>query len=392
MEFIQPVMNLGTLGSVSSGKSTCIFSLTGTKTQRQSSEKVRNITIKPGYCNMKIWDNEGKLSSTNSSIVDNGKLINHISFVDCPGHHQLTQIMLGMVDLMKGAIVVISMKEDVDTNDQLIEHLNAAKLAGIEDMIVCLNKCDLVNKDIVKDKYIQVLNLFDKIGLKKPLDIIPTSFNRNFGVNYLLLSIMNNFNKSKIDNKIKDKPYFVISRSFDINKPGINILDIKGGVLGGSMIHGELSVNDTIVIKPGLVGKDGKTLSIKTTIKSLQTDNIILDNITPGGLMAIRTDINPHITKNDRMVGNIICLEDDDSFEITSILNIKPEFINDYSLKNGDKVSIQIGPMNILGLVTFCKKNKVSLKLNRPVCYKKGCKIYLAKTSGKYSVIGYAIL
>ena len=53
----QPILNIGCLGSVSDGKSTTVFQLTGTKTQTHSKEKTRNITIKQGYANMKIWQN-----------------------------------------------------------------------------------------------------------------------------------------------------------------------------------------------------------------------------------------------------------------------------------------------------------------------------------------------
>ena len=51
----QPLINIGTLGSVSDGKSTLIAKCTGTHTQRHSNEKHRNITIRQGYANMKIW-------------------------------------------------------------------------------------------------------------------------------------------------------------------------------------------------------------------------------------------------------------------------------------------------------------------------------------------------
>lgn len=35
----QPILNIGCLGSVSHGKSTMVYQLTGTKTQRHSDEK-----------------------------------------------------------------------------------------------------------------------------------------------------------------------------------------------------------------------------------------------------------------------------------------------------------------------------------------------------------------
>ena len=56
--FMQPIVNIGMLGSVSDGKSTTVYSLSGVKTQRHSSEMKRNITIKPGYANMKIYHDE----------------------------------------------------------------------------------------------------------------------------------------------------------------------------------------------------------------------------------------------------------------------------------------------------------------------------------------------
>jgi len=42
-----------------------------------------------------------------------------------------------------------------------------------------------------------------------------------------------------------------VLRSFDINKPGTKIKNLKGGVIGGSITQGKLSVGDEIEIKPG---------------------------------------------------------------------------------------------------------------------------------------------
>ena len=51
----QPIMNIGCLGSVSHGKSTMVKLLTGKSTQQHSKEKIRNITMKVGYANCKIY-------------------------------------------------------------------------------------------------------------------------------------------------------------------------------------------------------------------------------------------------------------------------------------------------------------------------------------------------
>ena len=52
-----------------------------------------------------------------------------------------------------------------------------------------------------------------------------------------------------------------------------------------------------------------------------------LDSIQTGGLMAILTDFNPHFAKADRMVGNVICFEDDNRFIITDELTLKINFL-----------------------------------------------------------------
>jgi len=48
----------------------------------------------------------------------------------------------------------------------------------------------------------------------------------------------------------------IIIRSFDVNKPGEEVENLKGGVVGGSILEGVLRVGDEIEIRPGLSSKD----------------------------------------------------------------------------------------------------------------------------------------
>lgn len=50
-----PTINVGAIGHVSHGKSTLVYQITGTKTQRHSNELKKNITIKLGYANAFIY-------------------------------------------------------------------------------------------------------------------------------------------------------------------------------------------------------------------------------------------------------------------------------------------------------------------------------------------------
>ncbi len=51
----QPMVNIGMVGHVANGKSCVVKSIAGEATQRHSSEKEKNITIKLGYTNAKIY-------------------------------------------------------------------------------------------------------------------------------------------------------------------------------------------------------------------------------------------------------------------------------------------------------------------------------------------------
>ena len=362
----QPIMNLGTLGAVSGGKSTLIKSLTGVNTQRHANELLRNISMRAGYANLKIISNaDGSLKSTddNYNLLEDEKIIHRLSFVDCPGHRQLTRVMLGQVNLMAGAIAIISMAEEVSSNYQLNEHLKAAKIAGLDKIIVCLNKCDLVSKDVIKQKYTETLELFNKIGLEPPLCVIPTSFNRSLNINYLIEAIITYFPAENYVEESIEKPFFPISRSFDINKAGSDILSLKGGIVGGTLINGTLSVGDKVIIRPGnIINRNGKLVAtpIRTVIKGIMSEKSSLDKIQTGGLMALATDINSHFTKNDRMVGNVICLEDDDRFVTTDQLILDISFINKkINLNLKDSISIQIGPSSITAIITKFRKKKI---------------------------------
>ena len=69
----------------------------------------------------------------------------------------------------------------------------------------------------------------------------------------------------------------LIIRSFDVNKPGSEIDDLQGGVVGGSILEGVLKIGMEVEIRPGILSKDSKNnlvcTPIKTRINSLWADN-----------------------------------------------------------------------------------------------------------------------
>ncbi|KAJ8113865.1 hypothetical protein ONZ43_g5048 [Nemania bipapillata] len=100
----QATINIGTIGHVAHGKSTVVKAISGVQTVRFKNELIRNITIKLGYANAKIYKCNNKecprptcfRSYKSDQRVDppceregcggTYELLRHVSFVDCPGH------------------------------------------------------------------------------------------------------------------------------------------------------------------------------------------------------------------------------------------------------------------------------------------------------------------
>ena len=219
-------------------------------------------------------------------------LIHHLSIIDCPGHQELIFIMLSSILLMKGAIVVVS-AANLDEKPQLIQHLAAAKLANLPIIVCHNNKLDLIDKNLaIKEKELD--KKLEEIGIV-PKVIIPTCFSRGFGVEFLLEEIVKHF---RPNNDVRDEDiYFMSNRSFDVNKPGVNALDLCPGILGGSLLNGKLSIGDEVVIRPGIFNKNEKGElcfdEFRTKIRSIQSDKKSLESIIPGGLMALCTSVSP---------------------------------------------------------------------------------------------------
>lgn len=118
----QATINIGTIGHVAHGKSTLVRSVSGTNTVRLFREKLRNITIKLGYANAKLYkcpvcDAPQCFKSFNSAQADDTNcvhcqtplvLVRHVSFVDCPGHDALMATMLAGAAVMDAALLLVA--------------------------------------------------------------------------------------------------------------------------------------------------------------------------------------------------------------------------------------------------------------------------------------------
>lgn len=404
----QPEVNIGTLGHVDNGKSTLVQAITGIWTARHSEELKRGITIRVGYADAVIYkcpkcSPPFNYSTSKICPVCGSKTIlqRSISFVDCPGHHSLMVTMLSGAALMDGALFVIDASAKCP-QAQDREHLLAAEITGIKNLIIIQNKIDIVSRERALENYKEIQE-FIKGTLAENAPIIPVSAQHKLNIDVLLEAIEKKIPTPK--RNLDAPPRMYVLRSFDVNKPGTEAERIVGGVLGGSISQGRLRVGDQIEIRPGLrVESGGKPVyqPIKTTIESLYTSFGPVKEAKCGGLIGIGTKLDPSLTKSDGLVGNVVGKEGQlpetleklnlDVYLFEKVVGTE-KIIPVEKIKTNDALVLNIATAVTSGIVTSARESIIEVALKKPVCAEIGSRVAISKRIGEgWRLIGYGII
>jgi translation initiation factor 2 subunit 3 len=105
-------------------------------------------------------------------------------------------------------------------------------------------------------------------------------------------------------------PRMIIIRSFDVNHPGEEVHNLKGGVAGGSILQGVLRLGDEVEIRPGNTKRDAdgrvRCTPILSRIVTLKAERNDLAYAVPGGLIGVGLLVDPALTRADRLVGQVL--------------------------------------------------------------------------------------
>jgi len=383
-------LNVGLVGHIDHGKTTLLQRLTGRWADTHSEELKRGITIKLGYADCIIRRKNGEYS------IEEGEPVRYISFVDAPGHEMLMATMLSGAAMIDVAILVIAANEGI--KPQTREHLMALQAKSVKNIIIVQNKIDLVSKEEALKNYKEIRE-FIKGTIAENSPIIPISAQQNVNINKILEELV----KIEIPKRnLEAEPIFIIARSFDINKPGTKIENIRGGVLGGALKQGRLKINDEIEIKPGISEKKENQLiyrTIKTKILSIYKGKYPIKEATPGGSLALETELDPILTKSDNLSGCIAGLKNNLP-EVSNRIKIRFNLFEEiYGLGKHEKVDnikpselllLSINTSITIGNVIKVKENEADLNLRIPVVPFKGSKLGIARNiGGHWRLIGY---
>jgi len=401
----QPCVNIGTSGHVDHGKTTLVEAITGVWTSGHSEELRRGITIKVGYADAAFYKCAQCPSplcySTQPECKNCGgvsELSRVVSFVDSPGHESLMANMLSGAALMDGAILVTAANERVP-QPQTREHFLALQILGIKQIVIVQNKVDLTTYQESIDNYMQIKD-FVKGSSIQDAPVIPISAQHKLNMDALIGSIEETI-KTPTRSKYSE-PMMHVLRSFDINKPGISLEQIKGGVLGGALSQGELNVGVEVEIRPGLWDeKKNKYEPVRTKIATLGTGAGLVENVKPGGLVAIGTLLDPSYVKSDSLIGSVVGLPEklpEDVEDITVDYQLfetavgTHEMIKVDPIKNKESLRLNIGTAATLGTVMYTKDKRVEIKLKRPVCMLEKSRVAISRRIGdRWRLIGSGI-
>jgi len=265
-------MNVGTIGHVDHGKTTLSAAITmycgkkyGDKVMNYDDidnapeEKARGITI-------------------NTRHLEYQSDKRHYAHIDCPGHADYIKNMITGAAQMDGAVLVVSAPDSV--MPQTREHIILARQVGVPNIIVFLNKIDLLDDpdlvELVVEEVKDVLTANGFPGDKIPIvkgsafkameDLSKGELNENCKCVEELLLAMDSYFPDPV--RDADKPFIMpIEDVFTISG--------RGTVVTGKVERGQLKLNEEVEIV-------GIRPTKKTVVTGIEMFNKLLDDAQAG--------------------------------------------------------------------------------------------------------------
>ena len=161
----KPHVNIGTIGHVDHGKTTLTAAITQVLAAKGLSE------VKSFDAIDSAPEEKERGITINTAHVEYQTETRHYAHVDCPGHADYVKNMVTGAAQMDGAILVVAATDG--PMPQTREHILLARQVGVPQLVVFLNKCDLVDDpellDLVEMEVRELLSSYDYDGDNIPV-------------------------------------------------------------------------------------------------------------------------------------------------------------------------------------------------------------------------------
>ncbi len=163
--FTKPHVNIGTIGHVDHGKTTLTAAITKVLAEKGLSEVKSFDSIDSAP------EEKERGITINTAHVEYQTETRHYAHVDCPGHADYVKNMVTGAAQMDGAILVVAATDG--PMPQTREHILLARQVGVPQLVVFMNKCDLVDDpellDLVEMEIRELLSSYDFDGDNIPV-------------------------------------------------------------------------------------------------------------------------------------------------------------------------------------------------------------------------------
>lgn len=303
----KPHVNIGTIGHVDHGKTTLTAAITMTLAAmgQAKARKYDEIDAAP--------EEKARGITINTAHVEYQTEQRHYAHVDCPGHADYVKNMITGAAQMDGGILVVSAADG--PMPQTREHILLAKQVGVPNIVVFLNKKDMVDDDelleLVDLEVRELLSSYDFPG-----DDIPIVAGSALQA---LETMVANPATKRGDNEWVDKIYelmdavdsYIPTPERDIDKPFLmaveDVFSIsgRGTVATGRIERGKVKVGENVELV-GIRGTRNTTVTgvemfQKTLDEGLAGDNVGVllrglkkEDIERGMVLAKPGSITPH--------------------------------------------------------------------------------------------------
>src|SRR5213596_1663248 len=156
----KPHVNVGTIGHIDHGKTTLTAAITKVLAKHNPKVKFRSFDS---------IDNAPEEKARGITIavahIEYETANRHYAHVDCPGHADYIKNMITGAAQMDGAILVVSAADG--PMPQTREHILLARQVEVPQIVVCLNKVDMVDdEELLELVELEVRELLSKYGYK----------------------------------------------------------------------------------------------------------------------------------------------------------------------------------------------------------------------------------
>mmetsp|Transcript_2588 Transcript_2588/g.5464 ORF Transcript_2588/g.5464 Transcript_2588/m.5464 type:complete len:425 (+) Transcript_2588:75-1349(+) len=324
----KPHVNIGTIGHVDHGKTTLTQAISKVLSEKGWAQSMSYEDID------KAPEEKARKITINTSHIEYETENRHYGHIDCPGHADYVKNMITGAAQMDGGILVVAATDG--PMPQTREHILLAKQVGIPNLVVFLNKCDMVDDEelleLVEMEIRELLDFYEFNGDETPI-IRGSALAAAEGTDDTLgrdavLELM-----ASVDENIPEPPR-------DLDKPFLmpieDVFSIagRGTVVTGRVEQGRVDVGDELEVV-------GMNMDMKTTCTGVEMFKKLLDygmagdNI--GALLrgAKREDIKRgqvlakpgSVSTGTKFEAEVYCLNKDEGGRHTPFFsNYRPQF------------------------------------------------------------------